>query len=38
MIIMFVQSDKYNPNGLLKNAQCEPGFKQLWDNTCSLLQ
>ncbi len=28
MIIMFVQSDKYNPKGLLKKkiAQCEPGF------------
>ncbi len=26
MIIMFVQSDKYNLKGLLKIAQCVPGF------------
>ncbi len=25
---MFVQSDKYNPKGLLKIAQCEPGFNE----------
>ncbi len=27
MIIMFVQSDKYNPKGFLKIAQCEPGLR-----------
>ncbi len=29
MIIIFVQSDKHNPKGLLKNkiAQCEPGLR-----------
>ncbi len=27
MIIMFVQSDKYNPKGLQK-SQCVPGFSR----------
>ncbi len=36
MIIMFVQSDEYNPKGLI--AQCEPGLRPRLDRAQTGLQ